>query len=436
MKLTSNRSSHVISNIWNKYKLFVERVTTASSSFKEEDISYWQQSIFTRIILYALPVGAVIAIPSAIIVYFQGQNVVTVVDLLTVISIALVSLNKRIPLQFRKAFIVVMLYLLAIVSMLFLGSFGIGSIYLLGLSVFITLQFSKRVSYSAIMVNFIIYTCFALIIHFKLFNSPLISTYEVSFWISNMLSFMFLNIAVILQIRHVVNGLKKVLAQKAVLLNQLQSQYEEKLSLNVTLKESESHYKSLFSHSPSPMWIYDAHSFQFLQVNDTAIRNYGYLQEEFLTMTVKDIRAVADDKETDNQPEDDLEVSTTQHRNKCGHVFTVEVRCRNMMFKGKDARLVIAIDITEQVEHTRAIESQNKKLEEIAFMQSHVVRAPLARIIGLNSLIMQDSHLPVDPQLISYLDQSVKELDDVVKAIVGHSQEILPVSAAKNKTNP
>jgi len=51
---------------------------------------------------------------------------------------------------------------------------------------------------------------------------------------------------------------------------------------------------SLFNHSPLPKWIFDIETLQFLLVNDAACEHYGYTREEFLSMTIKDIRPIED----------------------------------------------------------------------------------------------------------------------------------------------
>jgi PAS domain S-box-containing protein len=56
------------------------------------------------------------------------------------------------------------------------------------------------------------------------------------------------------------------------------------------LAESENQYRLLFLNNPQPMWIYDLETLAFLEVNEAAISHYGYTREEFLQMTLKDIR--------------------------------------------------------------------------------------------------------------------------------------------------
>src|SRR6185437_14589007 len=53
-------------------------------------------------------------------------------------------------------------------------------------------------------------------------------------------------------------------------------------------------FRVLFEVNPMPMWIFDAVTLRFLAVNNAAIRHYGYSLEEFLQMTLRDIRPPED----------------------------------------------------------------------------------------------------------------------------------------------
>jgi PAS domain S-box-containing protein len=71
-------------------------------------------------------------------------------------------------------------------------------------------------------------------------------------------------------------------------------------------------------------------------------------------------------------------------------------------------------DITQNRKHLKEIEEQNKKFKEIAWIQSHVVRAPLARIMGLVELLK--NFVPGDDkdELLEHLTSSAKELDSII----------------------
>ena len=56
------------------------------------------------------------------------------------------------------------------------------------------------------------------------------------------------------------------------------------------LQASELRYRLLFKANPHPMWLYDMDTLQFLEVNDAAVHYYGYSRDEFLSMSIKDIR--------------------------------------------------------------------------------------------------------------------------------------------------
>jgi len=402
---------------------------------KVKGILYWQEKLFTNTISYSLPLSLIAIIPSVF-----TNTIIAVTDGIALFSILLITLNPKISISFKKAFVAVTLYFLAIILMISLGSFGIGSIYILTLSVYLSLLFPNRVAYASIAINFLIYGGLSVLIYFKLFNTPLIKNYSINNWIAYSSNFMFLSIAVIVQIRYIFNGLKTTLVQEAKLLTALQCELNEKQQRNHILKESEGHYKSLFLLNPSPMWIYDVDTLQFLQVNDAAIKKYGYTENEFLNMTVKDVRPQENLNELyemlgNHVQKNGISENVTRHMQKSGEPFYVEVICSSIPFKGKEACLVITRDITAQIEHTQAIEKQNEKLREIAHLQSHVVRAPLARIMGLTNLIKQGQDEDMAKQLLEYLDISVQELDGVIKSIVIHSEDVVPVPqhTRKNK---
>jgi PAS domain S-box-containing protein len=75
-------------------------------------------------------------------------------------------------------------------------------------------------------------------------------------------------------------------------------------------------------------------------------------------------------------------------------------------------------DITERLNYIKAIEEQNENLKEISWLQSHVIRAPLARIMGLIQLITDPDQDMVEKQnTLNYLLTSAHELDEVIRTI-------------------
>jgi two-component system cell cycle sensor histidine kinase/response regulator CckA len=99
-----------------------------------------------------------------------------------------------------------------------------------------------------------------------------------------------------------------------------------------------------FAHNPFPMWVYDLKTLEFLDVNEAAIKSYGFSREEFLRMTVLDIRPNEDimsflhDWKNPHQSTGDK----WWHIGKNGTRFPVSITSWQFTFHGKNAELVLA----------------------------------------------------------------------------------------------
>lgn len=198
----------------------------------------------------------------------------------------------------------------------------------------------------------------------------------------------------------------------------------ERKKRNFELQSSEKRYKDIFQLNPQPMWIYDTQSLQFLDINPAAINHYGYSKEEFLSITIRDILLEEDlqifDEVTNSvrfDPDIDDKI-ILRHQKKNHEVISVEIYSCAISVNGQNCRLVNVHDVTERIKFLNEIEEQNKNLREIAWLQSHVVRAPLSRILGLIELIkIADDFSDENKKIINFLLISANELDDVIKEI-------------------
>ncbi len=94
---------------------------------------------------------------------------------------------------------------------------------------------------------------------------------------------------------------------------------------------------------------------------------------------------------------------------------------------GKATRILATmIDLTEALERLNKIENQNKTLKEIAWIQSHVVRAPLANLIGLVQLLKTKNKEknPVENlKILNYINETAEKLDKIIHDIVNKTKE-------------
>jgi PAS domain S-box-containing protein len=142
------------------------------------------------------------------------------------------------------------------------------------------------------------------------------------------------------------------------------------------LRQSEKQYRLLFNGNPNPMWVFDLESLKFLEVNEATVQYYGYTREEFLAMTILDIRP----PEKNAQPQGALDNSGSlvwRHRRKDGSVIDVEVVWSPMAFRNRFAALAMATDVTKR----RQVEHRNNIFSKLSHRLSSATTAPEAAMI-------------------------------------------------------
>jgi diguanylate cyclase (GGDEF)-like protein/PAS domain S-box-containing protein len=118
------------------------------------------------------------------------------------------------------------------------------------------------------------------------------------------------------------------------------------------LLQSAAQYRLLFEKNPVPMWVFDRNNLRFLAVNKAAIQQYGFTADQFLNMTIAEIRPEASvtallrahEKRTMGLHRS----GEWQHRTHDGSILDVEIVSHTLEFEGHDAELVAAYDITER----------------------------------------------------------------------------------------
>ncbi|GMV60284.1 MAG: hypothetical protein AMXMBFR72_33750 [Betaproteobacteria bacterium] len=131
------------------------------------------------------------------------------------------------------------------------------------------------------------------------------------------------------------------------------------------LHDSEARYRQLFDANPQPMWVFDLETLRFLAVNDAAVAMYGWTREEFMAMTIADIRP---DEDAPRLREHLAQTAANEfassgiwrHRKRDGALIDVEILRHSMRFRGRNAALVLALDVTERVRSERAIRESER----------------------------------------------------------------------------
>jgi len=531
-----------MNNLLLAYETFIRRRLHHSTESDERDLRYWQNQLFCSFLVYCLPISLIAVLPGVYIAVKDGAVIIATVDVFCFTLVALATFWPMLALRNRKILVVGVFYFLAVFLVNTLGYFGPGVFYLFFITVLAALIFPVRYAYLSVLVNILVLLLFALIINFKFYPSALVNQYTVGKWIAFSANLIFASLIVVLLIDKIFKGLQLTISNKTNL---------------------QERYQLIFDRSPLPMWLFDTDTFIFLDVNEAAIRHYGYTKAEFLSMTIMDIRYSEDIPQTKevvkaNTLSGEFFGGTSQHLKKNGDAIYVKVESNLLLLDKRSVRLVLATDITTQVEHQlevfnvnlrvkeseanlraifdsaidgfvlldgkgciklfndkalnamrfnkgrapfeigrsifdfiepprlsyfkeiikkvytgetvdydrmfrdngqiswirytltpvkdgqniagvcitgrdvtarklylRSVEEQNRVFREISWVQSHLVRAPLARIMGLVPLVSQEIDEAERSKILEYLNISVAELDSVIKEITQKSTNII-----------
>ncbi len=139
----------------------------------------------------------------------------------------------------------------------------------------------------------------------------------------------------------------------------------ERKQAEIDLREAATRYQELFEINPWPMWVYDLETLRFHSVNNAAVAAYGYSRDEFMAMTIADIRPAGQHAELMQRiaqirlRDDPFSISgELQHKRRDGSLFWIELSGHTFERDGRRLRLVLAKDVSDRHradEHLRLI---------------------------------------------------------------------------------
>jgi diguanylate cyclase (GGDEF)-like protein/PAS domain S-box-containing protein len=144
-------------------------------------------------------------------------------------------------------------------------------------------------------------------------------------------------------------------------------------------KYREGSFRLLFDANPVPMWVFDRETLRFLAVNDAVVEHYGYSREQFLAMTVIDVRPAEHRAKFSHflqmLPDVQIDDNVGQHQKSDGSKIDVSVFSRTLMYNGHKARLVAIHDITK----TKLAESELRRTK--IFLDTVIEHVPLPIVV-------------------------------------------------------
>ncbi|MEX3943371.1 EAL domain-containing protein [Paraburkholderia sp. BR10937] len=196
-----------------------------------------------------------------------------------------------------------------------------------------------------------------------------------------------------------------------------ESAAREKLRAVSGMRLRSERFQGLFDAHPVPMYVFDRETLRFLAVNAAAIQQYGYTEEEFLTMTIRDIRPAEDVSRLEQHlTRSDMVTQNVRmmagiwhHRRRDGSIISADISHHSLTFLGRDAVFVLADDVTEQIKAEAEAQRSNQMLESVIdnIPQRIFWKDAQSRYLGCNMTFARDAGLAYPEQIIGKSDDDL-----------------------------
>jgi len=224
---------------------------------------------------------------------------------------------------------------------------------------------------------------------------------------------------------------------------ELRQEMAERTRAEDLRRQSEEQFSILFAANPLPVFLYDVTTLEYLEVNDAAVRLYGYSREEFLGKTLLDIRPPEDLPRLAAALKDrdrDVEYhGQGQHLLKDGRLIYVQIVSHVLELNGRKLCLVVCQDITdrkrleEQLRASKeAAEAASRTKSEFLANMSHELRTPMNGILGMTDLVL-DSEL--EPDQREYLLDAKASAESLL-ALLNDILDVSKIEAGRLELSP
>jgi PAS domain S-box-containing protein len=145
-----------------------------------------------------------------------------------------------------------------------------------------------------------------------------------------------------------------------------------------------------FQKNPLPTFLYDLHSFALVAVNEAALCQYGYSEQELLALTLAQLAVPSTEGHVELvRPRTPESIGGTRitctHRRKDGTLFDVELVFRLIQWDSRWVGLAVAIDITVEVGAGRSLQRKIDERTATLITDQEELRALLRRTSRLPS---------------------------------------------------
>jgi PAS domain S-box-containing protein len=214
------------------------------------------------------------------------------------------------------------------------------------------------------------------------------------------------------------------------------------------LLESEAQFRTLFAENPQAMWILDLRTFRFLAVNNAALRQYGFTNEEFMALSVENLfppdTAPAFIQDAIKPCAGVESRGLWQHRRKDGVLIDVEVTRLDLMFGNTPVRLVMSRDVSRRWQHELELRQVHKMeiIRQLSKGVAHHFNNILTVVEGHATLLLYNSKNPETAASLQHISNASNRAAALTKQLMSVSgcsairPEALSANALVKKLTP
>jgi PAS domain S-box-containing protein len=209
----------------------------------------------------------------------------------------------------------------------------------------------------------------------------------------------------------------------------------QRRELHIELLASENKYRALFNLSVLPEYFVDTGTLEFVEVNPAAVKKYGFSREEFLKMTIYDLRRLeGEEKErfyswlnSYNRADFSYE-GRTIHYKKNGQAVDVELRVKAIELMRKQLFLVIAIDVTRKEKREREINQAILKAQENERQEiSSELHDNICQVLASSQLLLELAKDSESLESSRLIDRSKNNITLALNEIRNLSHRMAPI---------